>query len=138
MNEHAWNAFLDASFNTLVLFSVTSLSHHMVTVVNPLAGDEKRLTINGWWRDDWVPSFDAGIDEFAPGYSNWMDYFLEDDARIFELTSEQIALLDDLVGECNDVKDSVPERCDKLARIQAKVNAISRPTKYRDVEFVEL
>ena len=138
MNEHAWNAFLDASFNTLVLFSVTSLSHHMVTSVNPLAGDEKRLTINGWWRDDWVPSFDVGIDEFAPGYSDWMEYFIEDDARISELTSEQTVLVDGLVGECNDAKDSLSERCDKLARIQAKIHALSRPANYRDVEIVEL
>ncbi|KAL3798354.1 hypothetical protein HJC23_005007 [Cyclotella cryptica] len=138
MNEHPWNAFLDASFNTLVLFSVNALSHHMVTAVNPLAGNEKRLTINGWWKDDWMPSFEVGTHEFAAGYSDWIDYFTEDDARILELTGDQTLAVDDLVGDCKNAKDSLAERCDKLARLQAKINVLSRPAKYREVDILEL
>ena len=43
-----------ASFNTLVLFSVTTTSAHFVTTVSP-HHKGKRLTFNGWWQSSWLP-----------------------------------------------------------------------------------
>eukprot|EP00977_Amphora_coffeiformis_P015431 scaffold4510_cov183-Amphora_coffeaeformis.AAC.116 len=47
------NAYLHASFNTLVV--MTPHSSHFVTTVSPHA-TEKRLAYNGWWHCDWLPS----------------------------------------------------------------------------------
>lgn len=49
-NRHA---YVHASYNTLVLFSVTRYSQHMVTVVTDELPepDFKRLAWNGWWLD---------------------------------------------------------------------------------------
>ena len=52
--DHA-TATLPASFNTLVLFSVTTKSSHFVTTVSPHASTQ-RLTFNGWYQSAWVPS----------------------------------------------------------------------------------
>jgi 2OG-Fe(II) oxygenase superfamily len=46
------DSFQHASYNTLVLFSVTPASTHMVTAVSPPA-QGKRLAFNGWWSTDW-------------------------------------------------------------------------------------
>ena len=53
--HHYDRAFYPASFNTLVLFSVSTTSSHFVTTVSPNAGSAKRLTFNGWWQSGWVP-----------------------------------------------------------------------------------
>ena len=110
--------FIPPSFNTLVLFSVTPRSQHMVTAVNNLAADAKRLTINSWWYDDdWLPSFEVDTAQFAEGYDDWMDYFLEDYDRFMELTADQSIQLERLYAECN--AGTYPEgdllsRCQKL------------------------
>lgn len=52
-NLHA-NATFPASFNTLVLFGVTTKSAHFVTTVSPRSTG-KRLTFNGWWQSSWIP-----------------------------------------------------------------------------------
>lgn len=48
-DEHAYQ---HASFNSLVLFSVTSRSSHFVTTVSQQA-QEKRMSFNGWWTSAW-------------------------------------------------------------------------------------
>lgn len=53
-NDHAVATY-PASFNTLVLFSVTTRSAHFVTTVSP-HHKGKRLTFNGWWQSSWMPS----------------------------------------------------------------------------------
>jgi Rps23 Pro-64 3,4-dihydroxylase Tpa1-like proline 4-hydroxylase len=54
-------SYVHASFNTLVLFCVTSQTSHHVTVVSPNA-TEKRLAYNGWWSSSWIPSLDDDIE----------------------------------------------------------------------------
>jgi Rps23 Pro-64 3,4-dihydroxylase Tpa1-like proline 4-hydroxylase len=56
------NAYLHASFNSLVLFSVTPHSSHFVTTVSPHA-TEKRLAFNGWWQSSWIPNMNDPIEE---------------------------------------------------------------------------
>lgn len=51
-----------ASFNTLVLFSVSTKSSHFVTTVSPHATSQ-RLTFNGWWNDHWVPTCNDDFEE---------------------------------------------------------------------------
>lgn len=142
MNEHASNAFVDASFNTLILFSVTPLSHHMVTRVNSLAGNERRLTINSWWYDDWIPSFSVDVEPFAQGYSDWLEYFAENDVRILELTQDQMDGLNILLdGECeNGMHHSSfsEERCQKLRELVLRVKNVRAPEEHHDVQVIEL
>lgn len=52
------NATYAASFNTLVLFGVSTKSAHFVTTVSPHCGTNKRLAFNGWWQSSWVPRLD--------------------------------------------------------------------------------
>ena len=52
-HDHAVATY-PASFNTLVLFSVTPRSAHFVTTVSP-RHEGKRLTFNGWWQSAWTP-----------------------------------------------------------------------------------
>lgn len=47
-------ATFPASFNTLVLFGVTTKSAHFVTTVSPRATSQ-RLCYNGWFQSSWVP-----------------------------------------------------------------------------------
>mmetsp|Transcript_3470 Transcript_3470/g.5579 ORF Transcript_3470/g.5579 Transcript_3470/m.5579 type:complete len:436 (-) Transcript_3470:48-1355(-) len=49
------NAIIPASFNTLILHSVTTRSAHLVTTVSPLH-QGKRLAFNGWWHAAWMPN----------------------------------------------------------------------------------
>jgi hypothetical protein len=61
-HDHAIATY-PASFNTLVLFSVTTRSAHFVTTVSPYHKG-KRLTFNGWWQSSWLPSVkDERIEE---------------------------------------------------------------------------
>jgi len=60
-NDHAVATF-PASFNTLVLFSVTTRSAHFVTTVSP-NHKGKRLTFNGWWQSGWIPQLEDDLEE---------------------------------------------------------------------------
>lgn len=55
-------AYVQASFNTLNLFSVTWNSAHFVTTVSNIA-EGKRLTYNGWWDSSLQPSLDHPLEE---------------------------------------------------------------------------
>lgn len=83
-NDHAVATY-PASFNTLVLFSVTPTSAHFVTTVSPQA-KQKRLAFNGWWQSSWVPT--AADD---------LEAVLADAAAKQTLTHRQLLELGDLL-----------------------------------------
>lgn len=60
-NHHS-KATYHASYNTLVLFTVTTTSAHFVTTVSPHA-KQQRLAYNGWWQSSWIPKNDEQLDE---------------------------------------------------------------------------
>uniref|UniRef100_A0A7S2LS65 Prolyl 3,4-dihydroxylase TPA1/OFD1 N-terminal domain-containing protein n=1 Tax=Skeletonema marinoi TaxID=267567 RepID=A0A7S2LS65_9STRA len=129
--------FVPPSFNTLVLFSVNTRTQHMVTSVNHLAGDVKRLTINGWWEDNgWLPSFEDDLAQFAEGYDDWLDYFLEDSARLLEFTADQSFRLGQLQAECaaGGYYDEI--RCNKLHYVYETLHEGSY--WYNEIHYVEL
>jgi 2OG-Fe(II) oxygenase superfamily len=53
--NHKENAYIHASFNTLILFAVNHETTHQVTQVSRHA-PEKRLSWNSWWHSGWIPS----------------------------------------------------------------------------------
>jgi hypothetical protein len=55
-HDHAVATY-PASFNSLVLFIVTTTSAHFVTTVSP-HHTGKRLTFNGWYQSSWLPRLD--------------------------------------------------------------------------------
>lgn len=128
--------FVPPSFNTLVLFSVNPRTNHMVTSVNSLAGDVKRLTINGWWEDDdWLPSFEDDVTQFAKGYDDWIDYFLEDSARLLELTADQSVRLGQLEASCAEGEYDNENRCDKVRQVYETFHGGSY--FYDEIHYVE-
>lgn len=113
----------------------------MVTAVNVLAGEEKRLTMNGWWVDDWLPSFDDDIEQFANGYSDWLEYFAEDDAKCLELTDDQKQRLNELEEGCKNgeqLSSVSKDRCEKLLSFQARANKVFYPEEYEEIQMAEL
>lgn len=59
-HDHAVATY-PASFNTLVLFGVTTTSAHFVTTVSP-HHKGKRLTFNGWWQSSWEPTVEDDVE----------------------------------------------------------------------------
>jgi len=93
-----------ASFNTLVLFSVTPRSAHFVTTVSP-HHKGKRLTFNGWWQSGWEPSL-----------TNDLEAVLEDDVQRAALTHTQVQAIVDFV---NDPWQNIPaERRERLRALK--------------------
>ena len=76
-----------ASFNTLVLFSVTTRSAHFVTTVSP-KHKGKRLTFNGWWNAEWMPQLDDATEAF-----------LGDPQRRQGVTHTQLQAVTDLLAD---------------------------------------
>ena len=85
-NHHAAATF-PASFNTLVLFSVTTRSAHFVTTVSP-KHKGKRLTFNGWWNAEWMPQLDDATEAF-----------LGDPQRRQGVTHTQLQAVTDLLAD---------------------------------------
>jgi hypothetical protein len=56
-------SYVHASFNTLVLFEVTTESKHMTTMVSEHA-TEKRLSYNGFWSSNWHPEPQEDLEHF--------------------------------------------------------------------------
>ncbi|KAH8061226.1 hypothetical protein JL721_8887 [Aureococcus anophagefferens] len=77
-----------ASFNTLVLFCVTTTSAHFVTTVSP-HHEGKRLTFNGWWQSAWLPS-EADAE---------LDAVLADEARGDKVTHAQLQAIADVLAD---------------------------------------
>ena len=94
-----------ASFNTLVLFSVTTTSAHFVTTVSP-HHKGKRLTFNGWWQSSWLPQAD----------DETVEEVLSDDVQRRAVTHTQIQAVTDLV---NDPWQNLPAgRREELERLR--------------------
>lgn len=85
-NDHAVATY-PASFNTLVLFVVTTKSAHFVTTVSP-HHKGKRLTFNGWWQSGWEPRADDNFEER-----------LATEAQRRQVTHTQLQALTDLVND---------------------------------------
>eukprot|EP00310_Coccolithus_braarudii_P024871 CAMPEP_0183358426 /NCGR_PEP_ID=MMETSP0164_2-20130417/49185_1 /TAXON_ID=221442 /ORGANISM="Coccolithus pelagicus ssp braarudi, Strain PLY182g" /LENGTH=322 /DNA_ID=CAMNT_0025532325 /DNA_START=99 /DNA_END=1067 /DNA_ORIENTATION=+ len=85
-DDHAVATY-PASFNTLVLFSVTTRSAHFVTTVSP-HHKGKRLTFNGWWQSSWVPSL-----------ADNLEAVLSSPERCGALTHTQLQAITDLLSD---------------------------------------
>jgi len=86
-HDHAVATY-PASFNTLVLFSVTTRSAHFVTTVSP-QHKGKRLTFNGWWQSSWEPKLD---DEY-------IDELIASESERSAVTHTQLQAISDLVTD---------------------------------------
>lgn len=85
-NDHAVATY-PASFNTLVLFSVTTKSAHFVTTVSPHHKGQ-RLTFNGWWNAAWTPSVQDDLEGA-----------LSDPIRRQAITHTQLQAMTDLLND---------------------------------------
>lgn len=83
---HISNAQHAASYNTLVLFGVTTKSTHFVTPVSRHARG-KRLAFNGWFQSSWEPRDDERLDEI-----------LADQERSKLMTQTQLRAVERLVN----------------------------------------
>jgi hypothetical protein len=102
-DAHA-DATYAASYNTLVLFTVTTMSAHFVTTVSPLA-EGQRLAFNGWWQSGWVPTAaDTRLDEV-----------LATPASRLQVTREQLSAIQQLLADPS--QGIAPDR---RARLQAQ------------------
>mmetsp|Transcript_30459 Transcript_30459/g.50448 ORF Transcript_30459/g.50448 Transcript_30459/m.50448 type:complete len:334 (+) Transcript_30459:102-1103(+) len=105
-NPHIAATF-PASFNTLVLFGVTTFSAHFVTTVSPHA-KAKRLAYNGWWQSAWQPRADDAVEEM-----------LATAEKRRGVTHAQLQALTDMV---NDPWQNIPpERRESLAALKAQI-----------------
>ncbi|KAI2502866.1 hypothetical protein MHU86_11613 [Fragilaria crotonensis] len=65
---HPNHSYLQASFNTLIIFKPTTQSQHFVTrVSHNVTGNAKRLAYNGWYHASWVPQH---VDDLDPWLKN--------------------------------------------------------------------
>lgn len=106
-SPHA-TAFHHASFNTLVLFLVTTESAHFVTTVGAQAKG-KRLAFNGWWQSAWLPS---GVDD--------VEALLGDDERRRTVTHAQLQAVSDVLQWYNI---PAPGQRERLLARQAELMA---------------
>ena len=104
------HAYVHATYNTLNLFSVTRYTSHFVSRVASHAPDPeyKRLTWNGWWKDDRVFNF-----------SDPVELLFDTHEKRISLTQEQeshLLGLDVGKGEPDD-----PERQQRLTEWQEQL-----------------
>lgn len=103
------NAFHHASFNSLVLFSVTPHTAHFVTTVSPKA-KEKRLGYNGWWHSDWVPTAAEPLEDM-----------LATPEQRLTLTHAQILAIQDMLDDPWAPRIQPPERHAKIEALRGKI-----------------
>lgn len=101
-------ATFHASFNTLVLFSVSTTSSHFVTTVSPHT-TSKRLTFNGWYQSSWVPK---ATDDFSTR--------LATPEQRKQLTHTQLQTISDLLGDRFSRFESLQKR-EELQKIKDEV-----------------
>ena len=99
------NAYLHASFNSLVLFSVTPLSSHFVTTVSPHA-TEKRLSFNGWWQSSWEPQLSDDLEDM-----------LATPEKRLQLTYQQYVAIDNILHDPWAPRVEPLERREKLEEL---------------------
>ncbi len=109
-NQELSDGYLHASFNTLNLFVVSPKTYHFVTAVNDNAV-EKRLTFNGWWNSNWIPTPDEPIEEF---YAD----------SLYDLTDRQANLILRM-----DLDMFPPERRENVKKLQDRLEALDAETK---------
>jgi hypothetical protein len=51
---------LEVEYNSLVLFDVHTHEHHEILPIHPAAGDERRITVGGWYGSLGAPGREAG------------------------------------------------------------------------------
>tara|TARA_B110001452_G_scaffold102607_2_gene85165 strand:- start:279 stop:1244 length:966 start_codon:yes stop_codon:yes gene_type:complete len=105
-NDHAVATY-PASFNTLVLFSVTTRSAHFVTTVSP-HHKGRRLTFNGWWQSAW-----------SPQPQDDLEVAMQVGTRRDALTHTQLQAVSDIVGDRFQNIDD--ERRETLRQLCAEV-----------------
>jgi len=105
-NHHS-KATFPASFNSLVLFRVTTTSAHFVTTVSPHA-KQQRLAYNGWWQSSWVPQANEEFDEV-----------LMNEEKSSCLTHTQLQTITDLLSD--PWQNIEPERKDTLEQRRKQV-----------------
>ena len=110
-HDHAVATY-PASFNTLVLFSVTPRSAHFVTTVSP-RHEGKRLTFNGWWHSAWTPRA-ADVDDLLG------DRLATAERRAL-LTHAQLQAVTDLVDD--PWQNFAGDRRDELRALQKRAMA---------------
>lgn len=109
------NAYLHASFNTLVLFSVTPHSAHFVTTVSPHA-KEKRLAFNGWWQSSLIPTANDNLEEM-----------LSTPEQRQTLTHAQLLAITDMLDDPWMPQIQPPERREKIEAIRLQIMSESYP-----------
>ena len=115
-HDHAVATY-PASFNTLVLFSVTTRSAHFVTTVSP-HHKSPRLTFNGWWNSNWMPSV-----------ADDLEAALSDKTQRAAITHTQLQAITDLL---NDQFTNIPaERRAHLQELRQDLMSEFFPTGAR-------
>uniref|UniRef100_A0A7S1ZCJ8 Prolyl 3,4-dihydroxylase TPA1/OFD1 N-terminal domain-containing protein n=1 Tax=Ditylum brightwellii TaxID=49249 RepID=A0A7S1ZCJ8_9STRA len=105
------NAYLHASFNSLVLFSVTPHSSHFVTTVSPRAqGKGKRLAYNGWWHSSWVPKT-----------TDPLETLLDTPEKRLTLTHAQVCAIQDMLDDPWAPRIQPPERHEEIVALRGKI-----------------
>lgn len=135
-SEHPQRAWIPPSFNTLVLFSVSALSHHLVTTVSPLSQNSLRLAVTGWFTDTFVPSFETDAAD-----SSWLDYYLSHDGAVTELTVSQYYKLRQMGEICwmgNQPAYVSVDRCDEILSFVGELVEVLSPELGSEVALVEL
>lgn len=108
-NDHS-KAYFHASFNTLVLFGVTTHSSHFVTTVSPsIPPSAKRLTFNGWYQSTWTPK---PSDDF--------ESMLDTPEKRRGVTHTQLQIMSDLVGD-RFARFESPAKRQQLASIKDQI-----------------
>jgi hypothetical protein len=103
------NAYLHASFNSLVLFSVTPHSSHFVTTVSPHA-TEKRLAFNGWWQSSWIPNINDPIEKL-----------LATPEQRIGITHTQLLALQNILDDPWAPRIQPPQRQEQIEKIRSQI-----------------
>lgn len=118
-NDYAYNA---ASYNTLNLFSVTRYTQHFVTAVAPnLPSPEyKRLTWNGWWRDQEEYDFanDSIEDVLVPAFDSYEGRLHLTDDQVSALLNLDLEELQAELLSQSDRPQNIDQVQDRLYRLQ--------------------
>lgn len=114
---HVANSQYAASFNTLILFSVTTRSAHLVTPVSRHAAPTaKRLAVNGWYQSAWEPL--AGDDE-------QLDAVLGSAEGRAAMTQTQLQAVERLLSSPQTFKGSEERRARLMAQYVQALDAHS-------------
>lgn len=103
----------------------------MVSTVTPMA-KEPRLAINGWWRDEWEPTFEPDVES---NYPHFEDYFNQEE-RLLELTETQMSQVEELASVCQSGKQPEwvsEDRCESIIALSEAASELAAPEEYQSV-----